>query len=160
MDRVKVDVRDFQESDSDAVLEFALRSFEPIYDAWRVILGDSLYQAYFPDWRASQSAAVLASVRGHRAWVAVSEGTPVGFVTVVLHSSEAGEIDMLAVAPEAQRRGIGQTLIETALDYMRSQGVTRAELGTGGDPAHAAARRAYERAGFVGLPLVHYYKQL
>lgn len=67
---------------------------------------------------------------------------------------------MLAVDPTAQRQGIGRRLIETALDYMRSEGVTRAELGTGGDPGHAAARRAYERAGFVGLPLVHYYKEL
>jgi len=90
----------------------------------------------------------------------VPGGEPAGFVTVVLHSSEVGEIDMLAVAPEAQRQGIGQRLIDTALDYMRSEGVKRAELGAGGDPGHAAARHTYERAGFVGLPLVHYYKEL
>lgn len=155
-----MEVRAFDDGDSDAVLEFALRAFEPVYNAWRVILGDSVYQAFYPDWRTSQSAAVLASIHTHRAWVAVSADKPVGFVTVVLHSAEVGEIDMLAVDPEVQRHGIGQRLIDTALDFMRSQGVARAELGTGGDPGHAAARRAYERAGFVGLPLVHYYKQL
>lgn len=160
MERAEVDVRAFVDGDSDTVLEFALRAFEPAYNAWRVILGDSVYQAFYPDWRASQSAAVLASIHTHRAWVAVRAGRPVGFVTVVLHSAEVGEIDMLAVDPEAQRQGIGRRLIDTALDFMRSQGIMRAELGTGGDPGHAAARRAYERAGFVGLPLVHYYKQL
>ena len=83
-----------------------------------------------------------------------------GFVTVVLHDADQGEIDMLAVDPARQRNGIGQKLIDTALEFMRTHGVTHGELGTGGDPGHAAARRAYERAGFVGLPLVHYYKQL
>ncbi|MCL2796347.1 MAG: GNAT family N-acetyltransferase [Microbacteriaceae bacterium] len=160
MDRLEVDVRAFDESDSEAVLEFGLRAFEPVYDAWSVILGDSVYRSFYPDWRASQSQAILASVRTQRAWVAASNAGPVGFVTVVMHSAEVGEIDMLAVDPRAQRQGIGQKLIETALDYMRSQGARRAELGTGGDPGHAAARRAYERAGFVGLPLVHYYKEL
>jgi len=35
-----------------------------------------------------------------------------------------------------------------------------AVVGTGGDPGHAPARRVYEKAGFVGLPLVRYYASL
>ena len=35
-----------------------------------------------------------------------------------------------------------------------------AVVGTGGDLGHAPARRVYEKAGFVGLPLVRYYARL
>jgi hypothetical protein len=34
-----VDVRALIEGDSDAILELALRAFEPAYNAWRVIVG-------------------------------------------------------------------------------------------------------------------------
>jgi hypothetical protein len=43
---------------------------------------------------------------------------------------------------------------------MRAAGLTLAGIGTGGDPGHAPARAAYEKAGFTPLPLVHYYKAL
>lgn len=33
-------------------------------------------------------------------------------------------------------------------------------VGTGGDPGHAPARRSYEKAGYIGLPIVRYYKDL
>ena len=33
-------------------------------------------------------------------------------------------------------------------------------VGTGGDPGHAPARRAYEQAGFTALPIVNYVKKL
>ena len=47
-----------------------------------------------------------------------------------------------------------------ALRLMRNAGMTLATVATGGDPAHAPARRSYEKAGFVALPLVRYYKAL
>ena len=155
-----VALREYEASDEHAVVQFGLRAWAPAYDAWRIILGDSLYKHEYPDWRASQTAAIQHSTHANHAWVATENGATIGFVTVVLHDADRGEIDMLAVDPDRQRTGIGQKLIDTALDFMRAHGVTHAELGTGGDPGHAAARRAYERAGFVGLPLVHYYKQL
>jgi hypothetical protein len=35
-----------------------------------------------------------------------------------------------------------------------------ARVETGGDPSHAPARRSYENAGYTGLPLVRYFKDL
>jgi hypothetical protein len=36
-----------------------------------------------------------------------------------------------------------------------------AYVGTGGDPGHAAARRAYEKAGYhAAVPAVHYFQEL
>jgi hypothetical protein len=38
--------------------------------------------------------------------------------------------------------------------------MTVAVVETGGDPEHAAARRTYERAGCVQLPIARYFKNL
>jgi hypothetical protein len=35
-----------------------------------------------------------------------------------------------------------------------------ASLSTGGDPGHAPARRAYEKAGYTAFPIVWYYQDL
>ena len=35
-----------------------------------------------------------------------------------------------------------------------------AVVETGGDPGHAAARRTYEKAGLVLLPIARYFKNL
>ena len=44
---------------------------------------------------------------------------------------------------------------------MREAGVRVATVGTGGDAAHAPARRAYEKAGFGPyLPSIYMYKAL
>jgi hypothetical protein len=51
-------------------------------------------------------------------------------------------------------------LNDFALQLFKEQGMKLALVGTGGDPGHAPARRAYERAGYTALPLVNYYKDL
>jgi ribosomal protein S18 acetylase RimI-like enzyme len=71
-----------------------------------------------------------------------------------------GEVDLLAVHPDYQNRGIGTELNTFALDKMRESGVRLAVVATGGDPGHAPARRSYEKAGYTPLPLVRYYKDL
>lgn len=67
---------------------------------------------------------------------------------------------MLAVHPAHQNHGVGTGLNTFALEKMKEAGVKVVELGTGGDEGHAPARRSYEKAGFTGLPLVRYYKEL
>jgi GNAT superfamily N-acetyltransferase len=59
---------------------------------------------------------------------------------------------MVAVDPECQSRGIGLTLVSLAVEEISKLGIPLAEIGTGGDPGHAAARRVYEKAGFTALP--------
>ena len=98
-------------------------------------------------------------------WVADDDGRPVGFVSVVHHGPEydepnSSEIEMIAVDPADQRRGIAAELIAYAVERMREHGAELAVIGTGGDPGHAPARAAYEQAGFTPLPLVRYYKKL
>jgi hypothetical protein len=47
------------------------------------------------------------------------------------------------------------------LNYMREAGMKSAVVTTGGDEAHAPARRAYEKAGFSGaVPSFEYHIKL
>lgn len=95
-------------------------------------------------------------------WVAEAGASAVGFVAIELHHPERdmGEISMLAVDPDHQGGGVGIALTEFALDRLRDAGMKVAMVETGGDPGHAAARRTYEKAGFVLLPIARYFKNL
>ena len=140
-----------------------MRAWEPVHESFRNVLGDAVFYRVYPDWRTSQAAAVRDACVGGtgRVWVAVLDDRPIGFVSVLINvESSAGEIGMIAVDPEHQRRGIGVLLTSLALDQMKEAGCTLAEVATGGDPGHDPARRTYDRAGFTPLPLVRYYKNL
>ena len=95
-------------------------------------------------------------------WVADVGASTVGFVAVELHHPERsmGEISMLAVGPDYQGGGIGTALAEFALDRLKEAGMMVAMVETGGDPGHAAARRTYEKTGYVHLPIARYFKNL
>jgi len=95
-------------------------------------------------------------------WVAEVDGDAVGFVAIEVYDlgRSMGEISMLAVDPEHQGVGIGTALTEFALDRLKDAGMTVAMVETGGDPGHTAARRTYEKAGYVQLPRARYFKNL
>ena len=71
-----------------------------------------------------------------------------------------GEIHMLAVDPDHQGGGIETALTEFALDMLKEAGMKVAMVETGRDTGHAAARRTYEKAGYVLLPIARYFKNL
>ena len=72
-----------------------------------------------------------------------------------------GVIGNNAVAPEGQGRGIGTAMYQFVLDLFREKGLRFACVGTGLDEGHAAARRAYEKAGFDRRrESIMYYKYL
>jgi hypothetical protein len=52
-------------------------------------------------------------------------------------------------------------MYECIRERMEALSMALATVGTGGDPSHAPARRAYEKAGFESaLPSVYLYKLL
>jgi len=65
-------------------------------------------------------------------------------------SPEEAEVRALAVAPHAQRRGVGRLLLRTVVDRARRAGVRHLVLST--QPAMVAAQRLYASEGFVRLP--------
>ena len=69
-------------------------------------------------------------------------------------------VDMIAVDPAYQRRGIAKPLMNRCAAHMRANGMNIAEVGTGGDPGHAPARALYEALNYSPLLGVRYLKRL
>ena len=159
-----IEIRDFEASDLDAIIEFSLRAWEPVFDSLHEVLGDAIFFRLKPDWKKAQVDEVTASCTSDErdAFVAVVGGRAVGFATVALDAFNEGMgvIDIVGVDPEFQRRGIATRLTNHALDHMRRCGMDIAAVGTGGDPGHAPARATYEALGFTLLPSARYLKLL
>ena len=157
-------IRPFEDRDADAVVDLSLRAWAPVFASLEQVLGSEIFRRLHPDWREDQRRAVeeVCAAKKARVWVAEVDASVVGFVAVEVYDPERsmGEISMLAVDPDYQGGGIGTALTEFALDRLKDAGMKVAMVETGGDPGHAAARRTYEKAGYVLLPIARYFKNL
>jgi ribosomal protein S18 acetylase RimI-like enzyme len=147
----------------EAVVRLSLRAWTPVFESLQKVMDVDVYRALHPDWRVSQQKAVegVCAAEDTKVWVAIDAGSPVGFVAVKSHSApRMGEISMIAVDPDYQRRGIGTALTAFALDRMRDAGMSVAMVETRGDPGHGRARRTYEKVGFGLLSIARYFKKL
>jgi len=155
--RVRVD-------EIDELVRLSLLAWAPVFASFERVLGPAIFARLYPDWRSGQESVVremCGECEDRVTWVAELDGAIAGFVVIELNVEPAvGEIQLLAVHPDHQNRGIGTGLNAFALDEMAVAGMKLAVVGTGGDPGHAPARRSYEKAGFIALPLVRYYKDL
>lgn len=121
------------------------------------------YQALEEGYDLGSYEAELRAVERHASdceiLVAVEAGLVVGAVRFVpgvgrslteFDDRHAAGFRMLAVAPGAQRRGIGRALTEACLDRARARGARRVVLHS--TPMMAGARAMYESMGFVRAP--------
>ncbi|HEY2791738.1 MAG TPA: GNAT family N-acetyltransferase [Micromonosporaceae bacterium] len=157
-------IRPFEMSDMDAVVHLALLAWRPNFESFAVILGERIFDhLYHPTWRDSQAASVTQACLGAGVdtFVVVADGGDVAGYVAIAYDTDTGTgtgvVEQIAVHPDHQRRGYARALMEFAKDEFRSRGLTVANVGTGGDPGHAAARALYEATGFTGLPLMNYY---
>ncbi len=161
-------IRPFSPDDMENVVQLSLLAWAPVFHSFEQVLGARIYALLFPDWKESQRATVEKICREDEqtlVWVAEIHGTITGFIVYTLNSQEngqenTGEVELLAVHPDYQNRGIGTELNHFALEKMRASGIKLAIVATGGDPGHAPARRTYEKAGYTALPGVRYYQAL
>lgn len=151
------------DDDVEALVQLSLLAWEPVFESFQQILGPTIYRSIWPDWQAGQREAVETVCRDAETnvWVAEVDGAAVGFVAYELNAQDrTGEVLLLAVHPGYQNLGIGTDLNNYALARMKESGMRMAKVETGGDPAHAPARRSYEKAGYTALPLVRYFHDL
>ena len=161
---MKHHIRPYARTDLDEIVALSLLAWEPVFRSFRQVLGSGIYGLLYPDWRAQQAegvAAVCKDGERYRVLVAEVDGGVAGFLAYELHKEDAmGETVLLAVHPERQNDGIGTALNLAALGEMEAAGMVKAVVETGGDEGHTPARRSYEKAGYTGLPLVRYFKEL
>jgi len=157
-------IRPVREEDTESLVQLTLAAFVPVFASFERMLGPAVYKLIWPDWRASQRNGVETLCRErdkYTVWVAEAGGSPVGLVAWSVDlADKTGRVQFLAVHPEHQNHGIGTALNRLALKKMKEAGVRLASVETGNDQSHAPARRSYEKAGFVAMPLVRYFKDL
>jgi ribosomal protein S18 acetylase RimI-like enzyme len=87
---------------------------------------------------------------------AARDASVVGYVTVsVDRDAGIGRILNLAVAVEAQGRGLGRALVEHAIEYLRAEGMLLARVET--LEGNAAGQRLYPALGFERVIRQIYY---
>ncbi len=134
-------------------------AFEPIFASFRSILGEEIYalaQAREDEAQGELLASLLTTESDWEVYAAEREGSIIGFVAIQLSQDTLiGEIGINAVYPAEAGQGIGTEMYDFAIARMKQAGMKVATVATGGDPSHAPARRAYEKAGFtVQIPSV------
>lgn len=161
---MKYKIRNYVDSDIEAIVDLSLLAWEPVFISFRHIFGPVIFSLLYPDWRKSQAegvTGVCTDVVKYHTMVAEHNHNVVGFISYELNKEEErGEVILLAVHPEYQNHGIGTELNIQALEKITEAGMKMAVVETGGDEAHAPARRSYEKAGYTGMPIVRYFKDL
>ncbi|HJY38473.1 MAG TPA: GNAT family N-acetyltransferase [Steroidobacteraceae bacterium] len=135
-----------------------------VFDSLKQVFVPPVYDTFYPEgWRVSQEKAVrdVCTSADFKVWVAIEAATVAGFVALRYQAADKlGEIYMIAVDPDFQRRGIALALTDFAVERMKEAGMSIAMVETGGDPGHGPARAAYTRAGFGLFPVARYFKKL
>ena len=157
-------IEPYDESQRSAIVTLSLRAWAPVFESLRMAMPHYVFRAFYRgDWQAAQRAAVEAvcSDREIRISVALEQASVAGFVALKLHpNDQMGEIYMIAVDPDFQRRGIAASLINHSVEWFKGAGMSMVMVETGGDPGHAPARYTYESSGFQILPVARYFKEL
>lgn len=159
------DFRPVRPEDLDRLHAIRTAAYEPVFASFRAIVGEEIAPHAFARAEEEQGAHLdeIADRKSryelHAAWIGEKI---VGFVSLSCDEETGlGEIGLNAVDPDHANRGIGTAMYEFALARLRARGMKAASVGTGGDPSHAPARRAYEKAGFDKvLPSLWLYRAL
>lgn len=134
-------VRPFRPGDLAALREIARVShrdsrfyYDGRFDAARC---DELYATWIERSAAGWANAVFVAEHG---------GAPAGYISCHISGTD-GSIGLIAVGEQARGRGLGQALVQTALDYFGREGMQRALVVTQG--RNTGSQRLYQRCGFV-----------
>ena len=156
-------MREYKSDDLDAVMALADQAWQPIRKMSREALGDFISDLLNPAGDAkSKGLQVKEQIDSglYRIAVCEHENQIAGFITYRING-DAAEICNNAADGTLNLKGIGQMMYRYALDDCKKAKAKFVKVTTGLDPAHAPARRAYERAGFKKhLDSVTYFMEL
>lgn len=158
-------IRLYAPADFDQVLAVCIAAFTPVHQGFAEALGPRIFELQYHDWkeRYAETLSGIASADANtKVYVAEVNGVIAGFIFTILDPvRQTGELGLNAVDPAHQGKGVGRAMYQFAFDDLKQRGAAIAYVGTGGDAAHAPARRAYESVGFNKvIPSLHLFKVL
>src|SRR5436190_20272591 len=125
-------IRTYREEDRERLKEITIAAFpavsidRAIEERFGVLNG--------VDWAARKRQSIDADCDAHPDGILVAEtdeGQIVGYITTRLNlDARLGWIPNMAVDPTCQGTGVGRQLMHAALDYLRSAGMTHANIET------------------------------
>lgn len=154
-----------QKDDLNILEEIRIRAFQPIFDSFRAILGNTIYEfAQLPEDVAQKELLISLFEEDSvwQTWNAIDEKEIIGFISIKIdEKTKVGEIGLNAIDPAFSNKGVGTFMYNFAVRLMKEAGMKVATVATGGDPAHLPARKAYRKAGFnVDIPSVWMCQEL
>ena len=163
-DRSEMKIIPYEQLFREQVVALALDAWKPVFPKTRNDVPSFVYENFWPEgWEIRQAAEVgaLLDNQPDQVWLAMENDSLVGFVSATIHpEDQMGEVTIIAVTPNAQKRGIGKSLLEFAESYIKGKGMKMVMVETVGDSGHEPARKAYESVGYVSWPVARYFKQL
>jgi ribosomal-protein-alanine N-acetyltransferase len=123
---------------------------EPVMTIEKELFGDDA-------WSDAMFWSELAQRDTRLYLVEEAEDTVMAYAGLCAYVPHEAYIQTIAVAPRAQRRGVGTALLEELIDEARKRGVGHLDLEVRAD--NDAARRLYERHGFIEIAVRRNYYQ-
>jgi len=99
--------------------------------------------------RALYETWIQVSCQGYadRVLVADRGGMVAGYISCHLEDGRTGKIGLLGVSRQAQKQGVGISLVRKSLEWFDQQGVEKVIVAT--QEKNQAAQRLYESCGFI-----------
>jgi ribosomal protein S18 acetylase RimI-like enzyme len=159
-----MNIRDFEHADLPGLIDLTIEAFRPLFEAdLPAVLDPRVFAHDHGQWADGYRRDVPAlhdPATNRFITLAEDDSRLLGYVGWQVNSDGSGRLQMVAVHPDARRRGVGFAVCRTALNQLRERGVTVVHVGTGGDAFHAPARRLYESLGFTGYPVLDYTRAI
>jgi ribosomal protein S18 acetylase RimI-like enzyme len=156
-------IRDCTPSDIPALVELTIATFRPLLTGTLVDLRPEVTEHDHGRWEDDYRAevpAMFAPDQDRFITLAEHEGQVLGYVGWSTTNNSSGRLEMVAVHPDARRRGVARALCTAAIAQLQQRGIAVVHIGTGGDDFHAPARALYESLGFIPYPTVDYARAL
>ncbi len=156
-------LRDCTSSDIPALVELTIATFQPLFTGALVDLRPEVTAHDHGRWQDDYRVEVpslLAPDQDRYVTLAEQDGRVLGYVAWNITDVTSGRLEMVAVHPDARRRGVARALCTTAITQLQQRGAAVVHIGTGGDAFHAPARALYESLGFIPYPTVDYARSV
>jgi len=124
-------IRSYRPSDLETLRALTVDAFQGVSIDHNIEKHFGLVNGHDWRWRKGRHMDDDAAANPQGIFVAEEEGEVMGYVSTRVDAEAGiGQIPNLVVAAGARNRGLGRQLIEYALDYFRSLGLTHAKIET------------------------------